>query len=184
MQVAGVLAVCFSVDHVRQDLVKFVTRHNPLSPIPQKLLGFLTAWWPFRLCSFSEARVTSFAPCATATCCCRSNNLRVRQSRCARSLRRRGARIWCDNRREGCQLLSASVTDQSSRPGHYLRSRSLSSAYRRRFRSCLRAARSAGSSFATASARRSPPCGAAKSKKPTRHETCQSCETVAGKLPA
>src|SRR5580765_81580 len=154
---------------------------SPSLSVPPAL-PFPTAIRPFRLCSSSGTRATSFLPCATATCCCRSSNPPWLRSHCARTLPHRGAQKSNGIQVAVGRLHSAIATDLPNPTGQDHLPQNLSSACRRRLRSPLRAILLADPSSASASAQRSLPCDAARSRTPTHHGTFRSCGTTAGTL--
>src|SRR5439155_19787050 len=102
--------------------------HNSVTVSRYLVVSLLTAWLHFRLCSFSEARVTSSVPYSIVTFCCRSNNLRFLQSRCVRTLPRRAAQKPFDTLAADFRLLSATAIYRPSLLASRPAPRALSSA--------------------------------------------------------
>src|SRR5262249_29661208 len=111
-----------------QLLLQLCTSHTTSLP-NTALRPFLTAFRPFRLCSSSGTRATSYALCATVTCCCRSNNLLNWRSHYARTLPRRAARKLSGSPGATGRPRSATVAGRSIRLALNPRRRSLSWAF-------------------------------------------------------
>src|SRR5436189_3197159 len=106
-----------SLQQLRQIALKLYAIHlQPLSPI---YCLWLLIVWPFRLYSSGGAHVISNAPCATATCCFRSNTRPSQLSHYARSLERRAVKRSYDNPAASCQPLFAAASGQLSPSGVY-----------------------------------------------------------------
>src|SRR5579864_7451346 len=139
---------------------------------------------PFRLYSSGGARVTSNEPYAIATCCSRSNSQPYWQFRCARIPQRRAVQRSYDNQEVARQPLFATATGQASLPAvHPERLAPSLLVPLLRLPWSLPGGPPGGSSCAVASGRHSLTSCATRSKRLTRRETCQSCETTARTLP-